>query len=310
MNKIANIEFLDPTDDPVYDLEVQDNHNFFVGDTSGSLVHNCHGVAAPHFLRIMSRLNARYIFGLTATPDRKDGMYKLVDMVIGRVAFRVKREVLKCRWIPVRTKFRDNRSSGMWVNLVKRLEKDPQRLKLIAEYALKDAANGHVVLIPFSQVTPIKALVATINKMAGETIAHAFHGGLHKKVRKKLIADAQTGEIQIIVGTNKLLSVGTNIPPASAWYDTTMNSNLPNAEQRYSRILTPHEGKPKPIVRFFMDDYKVRRACARTEWYGLIAKHFDPYMTEADKAVWLAWLAGKDQSTMEHGKRKMPLLGW
>lgn len=309
MNKIAHIEFLDPTDEPVYDLEVQDNHNFFVGDTSGSLVHNCHGVAAHHFLRIMSRFNSKYMFGLTATPDRKDGMYKLVDMVIGRVAHRVKREVLRCRWIPVRTKFKDSRKNGLWTNLVKRLEKDPNRLKLIAEYALKDIEAGHVVLIPFAQVTPIKALVATINKLAGEKVAHEFSGGLHKKIRKQLIAEAQTGSIKCIVGTNKLLSVGTNIPPASAWYDTTMNSNIPNAIQRFSRILTPLDGKPQPIVRFFMDAYPVRVSCARSEWFGIVKRHFNPLMTPKDEEIWTSYIAGKDQ-TVDFGQRKQPLLGW
>lgn len=273
------------------------------------VIDEVHGTPAHHFLKIVSAFNCKYMFGLTATPDRKDGMYKLTDMVIGRVVHKVKREVLRCKWVPTRTKFKDSRSTGLWVNLVKRLEKNPARLKFIAEWAIKDMANGHTVLIPFSQVTPVKALTEAINKLAGEKVAYAFTGSMRKVDRKRLVADAQKGLIKCIVGTNKLLSVGTNIPPASCWYDTTLNSNLPNAEQRYSRILTPHEGKPQPIVRYFIDDYKIRRSCARAEWFGKIKKHFNPILTPKDEEVWLAWLAGKDSST-DFGRRKMPLLGW
>lgn len=309
MNKIAHIEFLDPTDEPVYDLEVQDNHNFFVGDKSGSLVHNCHGVAAQHFLRTVSRFNARHVFGLSATPGRKDGMYKLVDMVLGRIIHEIKREMLRPKWLPVRTQFKDNRSSGMWANLVKRLEKDPKRLKLIAEYAVKDIRAGHVVLIPFSQVAPVRALVQAINRIAGEKVAYEFSGGLRKDARKKLIADAQQGLIPCLVGTIKLLSVGTNIPPASALYEVALSANIYSAEQRIARILTPHEGKPAPIVRFFMDDYKVRKSCARVEWFGIVKKRFNPIVSEKDLEIFQGWISGKDTTT-DYGQRKQPLLGW
>lgn len=39
-HKVASVEFLDYTED-VYDITVEDNHNFFVGGKDGLLVHNC-----------------------------------------------------------------------------------------------------------------------------------------------------------------------------------------------------------------------------------------------------------------------------
>jgi len=273
------------------------------------IVDEAHGLAAQHFLRTISRFNAEYVFGLTATPGRKDGMYKLVDMVLGRVVHEIKREMLRPKWIPVRTQFRDNRSSGLWANLVKRLEKDPKRLKLIAEYAVKDIRAGHVVLIPFSQVAPVRALVQAINKIAGEKVAYEFSGSLRKDVRKKLIADAQQGLIPCLVGTIKLLSVGTNIPPASALYEVALSANVYSAEQRIARILTPHDGKPDPIVRFFMDEYKVRKSCARVEWFGVIRKKFNPLISPKDEEIFVGWMSGKNDA-MDYGSRKRPLLGW
>lgn len=281
-------------------------------DSPVVLIDEVHKVAATEFLKIVGNLNARYMFGCSGTPSRKDGRYKLVDLVLGKVAHRAKREVMQCTWIPIRTEFKDARATGLWANLVKRLEKDPKRLKLIAEYAIKDAKDGHIILIPFSQIAPIKALVELINKTAGEQLAYAFTGNLAKHTRRNLVTDAQMGRIPILVGTLQLLSVGLNVPPASALYEVALSSNIENSRQRISRILTPHDGKKPPIVRAFMDDYKVRRSCLRVEWYGDgrlpgIKKHFNPAINPKDELIWNAYISGKDSGPMTEGRQ---LLGW
>ena len=39
-HKVVSVKYLDDKED-VYNIEVEDNHNFFVGDNNGVLVHNC-----------------------------------------------------------------------------------------------------------------------------------------------------------------------------------------------------------------------------------------------------------------------------
>lgn len=49
-HKVVSVEYLNYKED-VYDIEVEDNHNFFVGDSEGILVHNC-GLQVEQFRKI------------------------------------------------------------------------------------------------------------------------------------------------------------------------------------------------------------------------------------------------------------------
>lgn len=68
----------------VYDLTVEDNHNYFV---EGILVHNCHHSKASQWSEILNWAGNAVVVGLTATPCRLDGkplkdMYdKMIEVV-------------------------------------------------------------------------------------------------------------------------------------------------------------------------------------------------------------------------------------
>jgi len=261
------------------------------------VVDEVHTSAAPKYAKVLASLNCEYKLGLSGTPDRKDGRMKLTDTLMGPWVADIKVERLRPHVRLVRTGFVANYKGQVpWVRMVSALEKDPHRLKLIAQWAIRDAKNGHMVLIPFAQVTPIKALVMAINKLAGKELAFPFYGGLKKRDRDLYIENARKYKAKILVGNIKLLSTGTNIPRASALYETTLSSNAPNAEQRFSRILTPYDGKPQPIIRFFLDNTNVRRRCMSFEFYKVLKPSFKPVISETDSEVMKSYLANKDKS--------------
>jgi superfamily II DNA or RNA helicase len=255
-----------------------------------------HTGAAPKYATVISNINCRYKIGLSGTPSRKDGRYILMRNLIGPLVADIKVERLRPHVRLVRTAYVQNYKGQVpWVRMVSSLEKDPKRLKLIAQWAIKDAKAGHMVLIPFSQITPIKALVLAINKLAGETLAYPFYGGLKKQQRDDYIEWARKYKAKILVGNIKLLSTGTNIPRASALYDVTMSSNMENCEQRTSRILTPWDDKPTPVLRFFLDDMNVRRNCLRNEYFQCVSPKFRPVISERDSEVLKGYFANKDK---------------
>lgn len=269
-----------------------------------ALYDEVHTTAAYEFLKVVGTINARYTFGCSGTPSRKDGRFKLTEMVLGKIVSRAKREVMTCTVKLNRTTFSDSRDKGLWPTLVKRLETDPNRLRYIAETAVKDVKDGHCVLIPLAGVVAQKALVEAINKIAGKKIAFNFTGSMKKTDRRQLILDAQLGKIPCIVGTMKMISTGLNIPPASALYEVTPSANPENCTQRVSRILTPHEGKPDPILRIFLDDYGVRRNCLRSEWFSTIKPVFKPNVSEKDTQILKDYFAGNDKSMFAGKQRK------
>lgn len=259
------------------------------------VVDEVHMSAAQKYASAVAKLNTRYRIGLSGTPSRKDGRMVIADSLFGPIIFEAKVERLRPRIHLVRTEFRRPKSKGrpMWATLVKQLETDPKRLKLVAKWAIKDAKAGHMVLIPLSQVVPIKALALAINKLAGKRMAHPFWGGLKKDKRKQLIQDARNYKARILVGNSKLVSVGTNIPRASMIYEVAMSSNIENCEQRISRVLTPWDDKPQPGVRIFLDEYEVRKSCLRNEWFKCIWPKFKPIISDVDHKVIKAYLSSK-----------------
>ena len=53
------------------------------------IVDECHHVSAVSFERVLSQVKARYIVGLTATPERRDGHQPITHMQLGPVRFAI-----------------------------------------------------------------------------------------------------------------------------------------------------------------------------------------------------------------------------
>jgi superfamily II DNA or RNA helicase/uncharacterized protein YwbE len=68
----------------VHNLHVEPHHNYFVDDT---LVHNSHHIAAPTFARSADLFFGRR-YGLTATPNRVDGMNVVYEMHLGPLLYK------------------------------------------------------------------------------------------------------------------------------------------------------------------------------------------------------------------------------
>ena len=258
------------------------------------VVDETHFGAADRFIRILASLNARAMITLTATPDRKDGKFILVENVVGKVIYEIKVESLRPRVLLTRTGFSKKVGRGRWDQMVSSLEGDKARAKVIAAQVIKDVKAGHMVFIPMASLRGIDLVVRTINEMAGKRLAHRFTGK-EAKIRKEIIQKARDYKIKVLVGTMKILSTGINVPRASMLYEVSMSSNKVNAEQRMRRVCTPYEGKPDPCIRYFMDDYSVRKSCMRNEFYQVMLPKIKPIISDRDRMLLNSYFSDKEQ---------------
>ena len=254
-----------------------------------------HTSSANKYIQEISLFNCRYKIGLTGTPDRKDGRYPLTAAVVGPVMHKVEIERLRPEIKLVRTGFNQGSKSTVWAYVVRKLENDKQRLRLIADWAVKDAEAGHIIAIPMAQTKPIYELVKLINDKANKEIARSFTGTMHKKDRDQLIQDMRNRKYKVIVGTMKLLSVGINIPVLSEIFEVALSANLPSCQQRLSRILTPCEGKLQPVIRYFLDDIQVRRSCLSSEFWNVAIKELKAKISDKDMQAMKAYLSQKER---------------
>lgn len=259
------------------------------------LVDEVHTAAADKYAKIMSQLNSEWMIGFSGTPQRKDEKEVLVENIIGPIIYEMKTERVRPTVKLTRTGYSKTvKGQSMWARLVSALENDKKRIDVIAKQALRDVKDGHMILLPVAQVKPIRKIVDRINHLAGRKLAYSFTGSLPKAKRDLYIQKAREYKLKILVGTQKILSVGINIPRASMLYECVMSSNLPNAEQRMARVCTPHDDKPAPVIRYFLDDFGVRRNCMRNEYYRVLVPIFKPIISPKDKELIEMYFKSKD----------------
>lgn len=59
----------------------------FVRDYGMVIVDECHHVSSVSFEQVLKQVNAHYVYGLTATPIRKDGHQPIIFMQCGKIRY-------------------------------------------------------------------------------------------------------------------------------------------------------------------------------------------------------------------------------
>ena len=73
----------------------KDNIEELVKNYGLVIVDECHHVAAFSFEKVLKSIRSKYVYGLTATPTRKDGWHKIIYMQCGDIRVRVSNKELK-----------------------------------------------------------------------------------------------------------------------------------------------------------------------------------------------------------------------
>ncbi|MGH3993326.1 MAG: DEAD/DEAH box helicase family protein, partial [Pseudonocardiaceae bacterium] len=114
------------------------------------IVDECHHLPALSFERVLSAVKARFIVGLTATPQRRDGHHPITEMQLGPVRYKVDaksqaaRRPFDHRLIVRETAFRmpdDNANSGIQ-EIYRALTNDETRNKRIVDDVIAAIQEG------------------------------------------------------------------------------------------------------------------------------------------------------------------------
>jgi superfamily II DNA or RNA helicase len=249
--------------------------------------------------RVLSGFNSRYMIGLSGTPERKlTAEMKVAHDLVGPIIYESSVERLRPRVelldTPGQFEYDAKRGKAALPALQSKLETNkPRRMKII-KHAIKLAKAGHLVMIPLTRVNAILEWTRLINEIT-ETRAFAvpFYGGVPKDIRVSVMERLRLYKSKIVVGNINMLSTGLNIPRASCLFETCISSNLPNAKQRFARVLTPMPGKPEPLIVFTMDDCDFMRRCRRNEFWNALIPDYNPKIDPTVKSNLLAYFADK-----------------
>lgn len=237
------------------------------------IIDEVHYGAATEYAKVLLRFNAKHVFGLTGTDDRKDGMYPIVTDIVGPVTARCKVETLIPTVKMVETPASTSYNYKVWTYAMRYLANHKERNALIVKHAVHDIKAGRSIVIPVALVNHAKELAEAINKKMGKEVAVAFVSqGLTKARRAEILTKARTYKIKCIVGIRSLVQTGVNVPRWDTLYEVVPISNVPKFTQETSRIRTVEDGKQPPMIKHFIETFGPSQGCFRTCWWQTYVK--------------------------------------
>jgi superfamily II DNA or RNA helicase len=178
------------------------------------LVDECHNVPAEQAYTVINRQSARYRFGLSATPQRRDSLEFMIHAALGPVVAEIKQSEVEGAVLPVVVEtlyypLQGNPQS--WAAFNKLLADDPYRNQLIVNQAISASHTAGTAILT-STIEHAERLHQLITQHGRDSLL--LHGQLPAKVRAERMAAAASH--QIIVGTLSLLSEGIDWPHVGA----------------------------------------------------------------------------------------------
>ena len=222
------------------------------------MVDECHHIPAETFLKVVSRFSARYRYGVTATPERRDNLEILMHLALGKTNYRVTHEDLAASgllvkpsvaWVktPFRYDYRDD-----YVNLIQALTEDEVRNKYLVRFCCNLIETTRTVLILSSRVAHCKLLFNQIVFHGYQNQVALITGHTKAKERGRTIEKVRNGEISILIASN-IADEGLDIPGLDTLVLATPFRSKERGVQRVGRILRSSEEKNKPLVVDFFD---------------------------------------------------------
>ena len=224
------------------------------------IVDEAHHAPAVTFQRVLRLLPAYYRLGLTATPNREDGLSNLVEWSFGETLLeRTTREMIKlgflmpCRIEIVSTGFvfeYDGPEKKRLAELEKAIAACEARNALIVATVVREAALGETCLVLVRTREHAHALADLIQARGIE--ARALTGKTAKKKRKATLNDLRAGDLPVMIATS-LADEGLDLPRLSVIALGSPQRAKGATLQRLGRLLRLWEGK-KPVLYDFVDD--------------------------------------------------------
>jgi superfamily II DNA or RNA helicase len=232
--------------------------NSIVQDYGQVIVDECHHVSAPRFEMVLNEVRAKYVLGLTATPERQDGHQKIVFMAVGPVRHKVKSTTKeKFEQEVVVTQFYDeppiqlsNSKGRPKISDVYRwlIENRKRTQHIVKDVLLAISESKHPLVL-----TERREHADEINQLLIENGIDAIilKGGM-KATERKLVKE-KLPTTQAVVATGKYVGEGFDLPRLDTLFLAMPIAWKGSLAQYAGRIHRESAGKTKVKIYDYVD---------------------------------------------------------
>jgi superfamily II DNA or RNA helicase len=296
----------------VYDIEVEDNHNFVIAnspscsDNGGIVVSNCHHMGAEVFSRCMMKLMTTYTLGLSGTMQRKDGLSKVFKMFLGDVIHKEKAESEHCvlvkgiKYIVNDDEFNeveyDYRGNPKFSTMISKLCNYNRRSEFIVEVVIKELHHNpeQQIMILAHNKTLIQYLFKAIEHKKVATVGY-YLGGMKE-------AELKASESKkVIIATYAMASEGLDIKTL-----TTLIMATPKTDvcQSVGRILRAKHTTPVVIDiidahDLFINQWQKRKVYYKKQNYKIVVTENGLYCSDEKNGCWLTAYIPKPNKSIQ-----------
>lgn len=225
----------------------------------------CHHAASESAIEVLQEINAKYVYGVTATPKRGDGKEKINEFLLGPIRYRF---TAKDR---AEEQNIDHLVYPRFTRTVKphHLSKTPygnDAYELIRnndvrdEQIIRDVADcvqaGRTPVVLTKYVDHANKLSERLKKYADRLILlTGANGTKARRAQVKELNEVDDSDSLILVGTGSLLGEGFDFPRLDTLFMATPVSGENAVEQYVGRLNRDYDGKENVIVYDYVDSH-------------------------------------------------------
>jgi superfamily II DNA or RNA helicase len=242
--------------------------NFF--DEFGfTIFDECHHLGAAYFCQALKKIQTKYMLGLSATPDREDGLSIVFEYHLGDPVYKItkrapdKEAVVKAIWFDsedplykdVPVNWRGEPITAKLLNQVAEFEPRNQKImKILDEYA-KD--SNRFILILSDRISQLEWFEKTLNDWPTKYLHGYYIGGM-----KQSKLDENADKCQILLATYQMASEAFSVKKLNTVILATPRKNV---EQSTGRIFRQRidERKVAPHIIDIIDSHE----CHKRRWF-------------------------------------------
>ncbi len=222
------------------------------------IIDECHHISAPSYEMVLNEVRAKFVLGLTATPNRQDGHQKIIFMLAGPIRHKVKsshtekfeqRVVVSQLYNQPPCNLNNSDSRPHISEVYRWLAENTERNKQIISDVVSIINEGKHPLI----LTERREHADLISKLLIETGLQTviLRGAMRAKERKQ--SNEKLATAQVIVATGKYIGEGFDLPRLDTLFLALPISWKGSLVQYAGRIHRESEGKNLVTIFDYVD---------------------------------------------------------
>jgi superfamily II DNA or RNA helicase len=253
------------------------------------IIDECHHVSAFTFEKVLRQLRAKYILGLTATPNRKDGLHPIIFMQCGPIRFKVdaktqaKVRPFLHRLIAKQTDFSTKKTDIQ--DIYQALSEDEIRNQLIFNDVLNELEEKRSPIILTERIEHLETFKKMFKGFAKNVIV--LSGKMTKKERVnelERLTQIPHSEERLVIATGKYIGEGFDDARLDTLFLVMPISWKGTLQQYVGRLHRVHSNKQEVRVYDYVDQkvpilqkmFEKRVSGYKTMGYVLHEQNSDP----------------------------------